>query len=67
MGASAYGTYRLCALKLGNLVSTLVSILIAVMVYFVLLIKWRGIDAVEMKHFPGGTRLLAVARKLHLM
>lgn len=67
MGAGAYGTYQLCSLKLGNLISTLFSILVAVMIYFVLLIKWRGIDAGEMKHFPGGTRLLSVARKLHLM
>ncbi len=67
MGASAYGIYQLCSLKLGNLVSTLISILVAVMVYFVLLIKLKGIDAREMKTFPGGTRLLAVAVKLHLM
>lgn len=67
MGASAYGIYRLCSLKMGNLVSTLISILVAVMVYFVLLIKLKGIDAREMKSFPGGTKLLSVARKLHLM
>ncbi len=67
MGASAYGIYRLCSLKMGNIISTLISILVAVMVYFVLLIKLKGIDAREMKSFPGGTRLLTVARKLHLM
>lgn len=67
MGAGAYGMYRLCSLKIGNLVSTVISILAAVMIYFVLLIKLKGIDAGELKRFPGGTRLFAVARKLHLM
>ncbi len=67
MGASAYCVYRLCSLILGNLPSTLLSILVAVAVYFVLLIKLKGVDAREMKSFPGGTRLLTVARKLRLM
>lgn len=67
MGAVAYGVYRLCFLVMGNLVSTMISILAAVMVYFVLLIKLKGVDAQEMRGMPGGTRLLGVARKLHLM
>lgn len=67
MGAAAYGVYRLCFLAMGNLVSTMISILAAVMVYFVLLIKLKGVDAQEMRGMPGGTRLLGVARKLHLM
>ncbi len=67
MGVSAYGIYRLCSLVLGNMVSTLFAILIAVLVYFVLLIKLRGVNAKEMRGMPGGTRLLQAARKLHLM
>lgn len=67
MGASAYGIYRLCSLVLGNMISTLFAILIAVLVYFVLLIKLRGVDAKELRGMPGGTRLLQAARKFHLM
>lgn len=67
MGAVAYGIYRLCFPAMGNLMSTMISILAAVMVYFVLLIKLKGVDAQELRGMPGGTRFLGVARKLHLM
>jgi stage V sporulation protein B len=67
MGAAAYGIYRICFGKLGNFISTMLAICVAVIVYFVLLIKLKGIEAEEMQEMPGGTRLLGVARKLHLM
>lgn len=67
MGAAAWGVYWLCSKGVGNLVSTAAAIGAAVCVYFVLLIKLKGVDEKELKGMPGGTRLLGVARKLHLM
>lgn len=67
MGAAAFGVYRVAYRVFGNLISTGISVLVAVAVYFVLLILLKGIDAQEMRSMPGGTRLLGVARKLHLM
>ncbi len=67
MGVIAFGVYKACYGVMGNLVSTLIAVGVAVMVYFVLLIKLKGVDAQEMRGMPGGTRLLGVARKLHLM
>lgn len=68
MGAGAFFTYRLCHMAVkSNAVSTIISILAAVVIYGVLLIKMKGIDAKELRGMPGGTRLLSVAKKLRLM
>ena len=68
MGISAYLAYRGVMLVIhSNLMGTLVSVMVAVMVYGVLLIRLHGIEASELKSMPGGTRLLGLCRKLHLM
>lgn len=68
MGAAAYGTYRAVTLVIkSNLVGTAVSVLVAVAVYGVLLIRLHGIEASELTSMPGGTKLLKLCRKLHLM
>lgn len=67
MGAAAFAVYKICFSFAGNLMSTLLAIAVAVVVYFVALIKLKGVDAQEMRSMPGGTRLLGAARKLHLM
>lgn len=75
MGAAAYGVYQLIyraagtVLKgrLGTVVCLMPAILVAVCVYFVLLIKLGGVDEDEMRGMPAGTRLIGAARKLHLM
>lgn len=75
MGAAAYGVYQLVyratstVLKgrLGTVVCLMPAILVAVCVYFVLLIKLGGVDEDEMRGMPAGTRLIGAARKLHLM
>lgn len=68
MGAAAYGTYRAVTLVIkSNLVGTAVSVLVAVAVYGVLLIRLHGIEASELTSMPGGTKLLRLCRKLHLM
>lgn len=68
MGVVAYFTYRGVTLVLhSNLMGTLISVIVAVVVYAVLLIRLHGIEASELKSMPGGTRLLGLCRKLHLM
>lgn len=67
MGGVAFGVYRLCSRAAGNLISTAAAICAAVVVYFVLLIKLRGVDEQDMRGMPGGTRLLGLSRKLHLL
>ena len=67
MGAAAFGVYRASYSIFGNLISTGISVLVAVAVYFVLLILLKGVDAQELRSMPGGTRLSGLARKLHLM
>lgn len=67
MGAAAFGVYRAAYSIFGNLISTGISVLVAVAVYFVLLILLKGVDVQELRSMPGGTRLSGLARKLHLM
>lgn len=67
MGGAAFGVYRACAGSLGNLLSTAVSVVVAVLIYFVLLIKFKGITAEEMKRMPMGTKLARAARMMRLL
>ncbi len=67
MGGAAVGVYRLCAQAAGNLISTAAAVGCAVVIYFLLLLLMRGVNEQELKKMPGGTRLLALARLLHLM
>lgn len=52
---------------LSNALSVLVSLIIAVFVYFVVFLKLRGMTKQELFDFPMGRRLYLVARKLKLM
>lgn len=68
MGAAAWGVYY--GLKLlvnSNIVCLAAAVPTAVLVYFVLVIKFGGLTEDEMKGLPKGRSLLALARKLHLM
>ncbi len=67
MGGAAWGTYQLCIKVGNNSVSTAAAIMVAVIVYFVLLILFKGIDEQELKKIPGGTKLVKVAKILHVM
>ena len=67
MGGAAWGSYRLCARFAGNLVSTMTAVIVAVAVYFILLLLMGGAKEQELKRMPGGTRILGLARKLHLL
>jgi len=68
MGVCTFGAYKLIHFAIqSNILSTLVSIFVAVAVYGVLLIKLKAMTADEMREMPGGTRLLGICRKLRLM
>lgn len=75
MGAVAFGIYQLSDLLLGsliqgrisNLIGVLLAVFAAVVTYFILLIKLRCVEEDELLGMPGGTRILRIASKLHLM
>ena len=50
-----------------NALATIVSIIVAIPVYFMLLIGLRGITERELRELPKGRKLLQIAKKLHLM
>lgn len=75
MGAAAYGVYQFI-LKISNtaftgrmsiVVCLIPSVFIAVLVYFVLLIKLGGVERDDLRGMPGGTKIIGLARGLHLM
>ena len=68
MGLFTFGSYQLVHLAVkSNALSTMFAMMVAVIVYGVLLIKLGALSAAELKTMPGGTKLLRVFRKLHLM
>lgn len=68
MGACAYGVYRGLALVLKNsLAATVVSVLAAVLVYGVLLVRLGGVEEEELYAMPKGKKILKVCRRLRLM
>lgn len=68
MGAAAFGAYQLFYRVCGsNLISTVFSILLAILVYGVLLIKFGCLDQDALRRMPGGTRLLGLLKRVRLM
>lgn len=68
MGGVAYGVYTLMyLLTKSNLVSILIAIVIAVIAYAVVLLLLKGLGEDELRRFPKGNALVALARKCHLL
>lgn len=68
MGAIAWVIYEGLLMLTGSIaVSVLPAILVAVVVYFVLLILFRGVNEEELRGMPKGYLLIAIARKCHLL
>lgn len=68
MGAAAFGVYRGIHLLIpSNFVCTLAAIFSAVVVYGLLLVKLGCLEEDELRHVSGGTKLIALFRRLHLM
>lgn len=68
MGILALLTYRgLYFLTDSNAISLLLAILLAIVVYFVMLIVFRAVKENELLDMPKGALLVRLAKKLHLM
>ena len=68
MGVVAWGVYELLYLLTDSMrISVLPAILVAIPVYFVLLILFKGITEEELRNFPKGYLLVKVAKRFMLM
>lgn len=68
MGAVAFLGYHICYMvSHSNVVGCLLAILVAVIVYFVLLIKMRIVTEEELYDMPMGGRFVTLARRMRLM
>ena len=75
MGLVVYIIYRLIdsimaislSERLANLIACIISILVGVVVYFVAMFIFRGLDEETLLKFPGGNKLCQIAYDLHLL
>ena len=68
MGAGTLVVYKLTGLITGaNIIRTCVSLVVAIILYFILLLLLQTVTREEIVQFPFGYRMYAVAKKLRLM
>ncbi len=68
MGVITYFTYQgLMLVTQNNLLSTLASIFVAILTYFVLLFLMKGISEEEMEYLPKSGTIIRLLKKLHLL
>ena len=68
MGVIAFGVYTLCfMISNNNLISIIISIIFAVIVYAVALLLLKGLTEEEIRKFPKGHLLVLAAKKLRLL
>lgn len=67
MGAFAYLVYKLANMMLPSSISTLLAVMVAVVVYFVLLLLFKDVTESELLEMPFGRKLVKIAVKLHLL
>ena len=67
MGLVAWLSNFLISKALSSLISLAISIALSVCVYFVLLIKLKGVKEKEIRSFPGGNVMAAIARFFRLL
>ena len=68
MGIVTWLFYHGCyALLKSNAISTVLSIIIAAIVYAVTLLLFKGLTEEEILRFPKGALLVRIAKKLHLL
>ncbi len=68
MGVGAWLVYTgLHVLTKSNIISLIPAIMVAVVIYFVLLILFKGVDETELRAMPKGYLLVRVAKKCGLM
>ena len=68
MGAAAFGVYQglyyLCKI---NIVALAAAVFVGVMVYFILIIRWKVVSEAELTGMPKGRMLAGIARKLRIL
>ncbi len=75
MGVIVYLVYRLlyglvslnASSNVANFIACVVSIIAGVIVYFVSMLLFKGVDEETLMKFPGGTKLCSIAYSLHLL
>ncbi|MCR5268296.1 MAG: polysaccharide biosynthesis protein [Lachnospiraceae bacterium] len=67
MGLVVGALYFICHKFLPMLLAVVISIVVGACVYFVLLIKFRGVREHEIRKFPGGDFMADIAISLHLL
>ena len=68
MGVIAFGAYTLCFMVCkNNLISIIISIVLAVIVYVAALLLLKGLDEDEILKFPKGYLLVQLAKTLRLL
>ena len=68
MGVLILGIYHgVFYLSYNNVVSTMVSIVIGMIIYAIVMIKCKAVTKEELESFPKGTTLVGIFEKLHLM
>ena len=68
MAVVTLGVYELTGLiTTSNIIRTLIALVFAIIVYFVVLLLIKTVDKDEIVQFPFGYRLYALAKKCHLM
>ena len=67
MGVIIFVLYHIFSLILGNIISTVISIIAGIFVYFICILRLKGVREDEMYEMPMGTRLVRAAKKMNLM
>lgn len=68
MGVITYFTYQgLYALSESNVISLVISIVLAIIIYAVTLLLFKGLSENEILKFPKGHLLVKLAKKVHLL
>lgn len=67
MGVAAFGVQKALHELVGNSISTVIAIAVAVIVYGVLLLKLRCVTRREIMAMPGGRKLVPLLHSLHLL
>ena len=67
MGIVVFAIYKLFTLLTGNLISTLMSIAFGSVIYFISVLKLKGIRKEELSEIPGGAAFVRVLRAFRIL
>ena len=67
MGVVVFFTYKLCALGLGNTISTLVAVFVGVIVYALLVIITKNLNKEDLISVPMGAKICSLLERFRLI